>query len=283
MQKVIIGFGEILWDLLPGGKALGGAPANFAYHAARLGHQAWAISAIAKDALGDEILESLKDKPLKTILATVPQQTGIVNVSLDEKGIPSYDIVQNVAWDNIPFTEEMKELSQKADAICFGSLVQRMPISRATLNSVLENTPKDCLKVFDINIRQHYYSAELIDENLKHSDVLKINDEEIDIVSKLLNLAGSQEDACKELLEKYPLKFIILTKGEKGSSVVTHSEIIPQIAVKVENIVDTVGAGDAFTSAFVVSYLEGKSLKECQAIATQTAAYVCRHKGAMPL
>ncbi len=281
MKKTVIGLGEILWDMLPGGKALGGAPANFAYHAGRLGEEGWVISAIADDPLGNEILDSLKGRPIRSLIQTVPQPTGTVQVTLDEKGVPSYNITEDVAWDNIPFTEEMKAVASKADAICFGSLVQRMPVSGKTVLDVVDSAPESCLKVFDINLRQHYYGKEVITESLKRADVLKINDEEIDVISELFGLKGVQEDACRELVSEFGLKFVILTKGADGSSVVTADEVVFRPSEKVE-VVDTVGAGDAFTAAFVVNYLRGESLAECQKAATETAGYVCARKGAMP-
>ncbi len=281
MKKTIIGLGEILWDMLPGGKALGGAPANFAYHAGRLGEDGWVISAIADDPLGNEILDSLKGRPIHSLIQTVSQPTGTVQVTLDEKGVPSYNITENVAWDNIPFTEDMKEVASRADAVCFGSLVQRMPVSEETVFEVLNCVPESCLKVFDINLRQHYYEPPVIMDSLNRADVLKINDEEIEVVADMLMLDGTPEEVCRYLIMDFDLKFVILTKGAEGSCVVTPDEVIPCPAADVE-VVDTVGAGDAFTAAFVVNYLRGKSLGDCQKAASETAGYVCAHKGAMP-
>lgn len=279
-KKVIVGIGEILWDMLPTGKALGGAPANFAYHASRLGEEGWAVSAIGDDPLGAEIMDLVTEKKLQNIIAVTDKPTGTVQVELDEKGVPTYNIMEDVAWDNIPFNPEMETLAARADAVCFGSLVQRMS-SRDSVLRFLRATRPEALKVFDINLRQHYYSPEVIDESLKLADILKINDEEIRIVAAMFGLGKDDTVACRALIERYALKLVILTKGADGSVVITADEAIPQSVGEV-NVVDTVGAGDSFTAAFVVAYLRGESLAEAQRLASETASYVCSCKGAMP-
>ena len=281
MKKVIVGIGEILWDMLPGGKALGGAPANFAYHASRLGEEGWAVSAVGDDPLGAEIMEIVAEKRLNHLIAVTDQPTGTVRVSLDAQGVPSYNITEDVAWDNIPFTPEMEALAVRADAVCFGSLVQRMA-SRDSVLRFLRATRPEALRVFDINLRQHYYSREVIDESLKLADILKINDEEIRIVADMFGLGDDDTAACRALIARYGLQLVILTKGADGSEVITEDESFPQKAGKVK-VVDTVGAGDSFTAAFVVAYLRGLSLSDAQRLANETAAYVCSCKGAMPL
>ena len=281
MKKVIVGIGEILWDMLPAGKALGGAPANFAYHALRLGEEGWAVSAIGDDPLGAEIMDIVTRKKLRHIIAVTDKPTGTVQVELDDKGVPGYNIKEDVAWDNIPFTPEMEALAARADAVCFGSLVQRMA-SRDSVLRFLRATRPEALRVFDINLRQHYYSREVIDESLKLADILKINDEEIRIVADMFGLGDDDTAACRALIARYGLQFVILTKGADGSEVITADESFPQKAGKVK-VVDTVGAGDSFTAAFVVAYLRGLSLSDAQRLANETAAYVCSCKGAMPL
>lgn len=280
-KKVIVGIGEILWDMLPTGKALGGAPANFAYHAKRLGEDGWAVSAIGNDALGREIMEIVMEKGLRNLISVTSRPTGTVEVSLDAQGVPSYDIKDDVAWDNIPFTPEMSALASRADAVCFGSLVQRA-YSRESVHRFLCAMRPDALRVFDINLRQHYYSREIIETSLKLSDILKINDEEIRIVANLFDLPGDDTAVCRALIARYDLRLVILTRGADGSEVITADEAIPQAVGHVE-VVDTVGAGDAFTAAFIVAYLRGASLTDAQRLANETAAYVCSHKGAMPL
>lgn len=280
-KKVIVGIGEILWDMLPTGKALGGAPANFAYHAKRLGEDGWAVSAIGNDALGREIMEIVMEKGLRNLISVTSRPTGTVQVSLDAKGVPSYTIMEDVAWDNIPFTPQMAALASRADAVCFGSLVQRGN-SRDSVLRFLRAMRPEALRVFDINLRQHYYSKEVIDESLQLSDILKINDEEIRIVAELFGLGGDDTAACRALIERYGLKLVILTRGADGSEVITADEAIPQAVGQVE-VVDTVGAGDSFTAAFVVAYLRDDSLADAQRLANETAAYVCSCKGAMPI
>lgn len=279
-RKTIVGIGEILWDLLPTGKALGGAPANFAYHASRLGAEGWAVSAVGRDALGDEILGIVSDKKLNALIERTDQPTGTVGVTLDAAGIPSYEIREHVAWDYIPFTDEMEALARRADAVCFGSLVQRMDSRESVLRFLRAMSPS-ALRVFDINLRQHYWSKEVIETSLILSDILKINDEEIRKVADLFDLGGDDTAVCRRLIADYGLDLVILTRGADGSEVVTAGDVIPQGVGKVD-VVDTVGAGDAFTAAFVVAYLNGGSLAEAQEQASRTAAYVCSHKGAMP-
>ena len=280
MKKTIVGIGEILWDMLPSGKALGGAPANFAYHAGRLGEEGWAVSAVGDDALGREILDLVKSKGLRNLIAVTDKPTGTVQVELDDRGVPAYNIMEDVAWDNIPFTPEMEELAKRADAVCFGSLVQRMN-SRPSVMRFIRAMRPDALKVFDINLRQHYYSCEVIEESLMLADILKINDEEIRIVAGMLGLSDDAVTACRELIGSFGLRLVILTKGPEGSEVITADKVIPQGVDDVE-IVDTVGAGDSFTAAFTVAYLRGDSLAEAQRLASATASYVCSRKGAMP-
>ena len=280
-KKVIVGIGEILWDMLPSGKALGGAPANFAYHAMRLGEEGWAVSAIGDDDLGHEILGIVDSKGLHCIISVTDKPTGTVKVELDSRGVPSYNIMEDVAWDNIPFTPEMEGLAKRADAVCFGSLVQRMN-SRDSVLAFVRTMRPEALKVFDINLRQQYYSREILEESLMLADILKINDEEIRIVSDMFGLGDDDVVACRSLIAAYGLRLVILTKGADGSEVVTSNEVISQSVGPVD-VVDTVGAGDAFTAAFVVAYLRGDSLADAQRLATETASYVCSRKGAMPL
>ena len=283
MKNIIVGLGEILWDLLPGGKVLGGAPANFAYQTSQFGFEGYAVSAIGNDALGDEIIDSLKSKSLKHCIERVDYPTGTVQVTLDGKGIPQYEICENVAWDNIPFTPEIEDLARKASTVCFGSLAQRSEVSHKTILRFLELLPEDALKVFDINLRQHFYSKEIIDNSLKHSNILKINDDEVVIVAELYGWNGLKEaEICKKLVEMYHLKLVILTKGTNGSYVITSCEEFFRPTPKV-TVADTVGAGDAFTAGFVASLLRGKTIPEAHKTAVDVSAFVCTQHGAMPV
>ena len=281
MKRYVVGLGEILWDCLPEGKKLGGAPANFAFHAGLLGADTIAISAIGKDALGDEILRELDAKGLKYLLPRVKQETGTVQVTLDSEGIPSYEIKTGVAWDNIPFLPEIKQLAEKCNCVCYGSLAQRSEVSRNTIKEFLKHTPKDCLKIFDINLRQQFYTKELIHDNLLTCNVLKINDEELDIITELFALpAMSVEERCRRLVENYDLKLVILTCGVNGSYVFAPNEKSFLETPKVE-VADTVGAGDSFTGAFAASILAGHTIFEAHQLAVKVSAYVCTKKGAM--
>lgn len=281
MEGKIIGLGEILWDMLPTGKQLGGAPANFAYHVCRLGGNGWAVSAISDDELGREIKSTLSAKKLNTILEEVNEPTGTVQVTLNAAGVPTYDITEGVAWDHIPFTERIGNLAKETSAVCFGTLAQRSPESRATIHEFIENMPAGSLKVYDINLRQDYYDEKIISDSLRLADILKINDEELEIVSKMLSLSGTQEERCRAISRAFNLKFVILTKGGDGSEVVLEDKVHISRPGKID-IVDTVGAGDSFTAAFILAYLRGESLEKAHTLATEVSSYVCTKAGAMP-
>lgn len=280
MEGKIIGLGEILWDMLPTGKQLGGAPANFAYHVCRLGGNGWAVSAISDDELGREIKNTLSTKKLNTILEEVNEPTGTVQVTLDAAGVPTYDITEGVAWDHIPFTERIGNLAKETSAVCFGTLAQRSPESRATIHKFIESMPAGSLKVFDINLRQKYYDENIISDSLRLADILKINDEELEIVSRMLCLSGTSEERCRAISREFNLKFVILTMGGDGSKVILEDSVHLSTPGKI-NIVDTVGAGDSFTAAFMLAYLRGESIEKAHTLATEVSSYVCTKAGAM--
>lgn len=282
MEKYIVGLGEALWDMLPDGKKLGGAPANFAYHAGQFGLNTLAVSALGEDKLADETIEAIEKRNLKYLMPRVPYPTGTVQVILDEAGIPTYDIKENVAWDNIPFTEEIQQVAKNCCAVCFGSLAQRNVVSRSTIQQFIANTPEDCVKIFDINLRQEFYSKEVIEESFRLCNVLKINDEELVIVSRMFELKGlDQAEKCKELVTKYDLDILVLTCGTNGSYVFTPTEMSFQETPKVE-VADTVGAGDSFTGSFCAAILKGTNIKDAHKRAVQVSAFVCTQNGAMP-
>ncbi len=283
MENIIVGIGEILWDVFPNGKVLGGAPANFAYHVSQFGFDGYALSAIGDDKLGNEIIESLNNKKLKFQIAKTEYPTGTVQVTVDDKGIPQYEICENVAWDNIPFSSQMETLARKAKTVCFGSLAQRNSVSRNTIKHFLSLVPDDALKVFDINLRQHFFTKEIIEDSLNECHILKINDDEILVLNKLLKVDSADEvESCRFFIEKYNLKMVVLTKGTNGSYVVT-KDIISFKPTPVVHVVDTVGAGDSFTAAFISSLLNGKSIEEAHSLAVEVSAYVCTQHGAMPV
>lgn len=282
MKEIIVGLGEALWDCLPEGRKLGGAPANFAYHAAQFGFDACAVSAVGNDALGDETLKALETKGLDHIMPRVDYPTGTVSVELDTEGVPTYDIKQQVAWDNIPFTPDIEEAAHHCQAVCYGSLAQRSPVSRHTIARFLDATPSTCLKIFDINLRQRFYTKEVIQEGLKRCDILKINDEELVTIGRLFGYPGlDMENKCWLILGKYNLKMLVLTCGTNGSYVFTAGQLSFQETPKVA-VADTVGAGDSFTGAFVAATLSGMPVKQAHELAVKVSAYVCTQKGAMP-
>lgn len=285
MKDLVIGMGEALWDVLPEGKKIGGAPANFAYHVSQFGLPAMAISAVGDDELGHEIRENFTSKGLHYHLATVPYSTGTVQVELDANKVPQYDIKENVAWDNIPWTEELDEIARNTKAVCFGSLAQRNVVSRETIGKFLDTMPKsdESLVVFDVNLRQGFYTKEILCESMRRCNILKINDEELVTVSRMFGYPGIDlQDKCWILLGKYNLKMLILTCGINGSYVFTPGQVSFQPTPKVD-VADTVGAGDSFTAAFVSSILRGKSVQEAHTCAVRTSAFVCTQKGAMPI
>ena len=283
-KRLIVGLGEALWDVLPEGKKLGGAPANFAYHAGQFlgSDNTVAVSALGEDRLAEETIESLREHGLNYLMPRVPYPTGTVQVTLDEQGIPTYDIKENVAWDNIPFSDEIQRVAANCRAVCFGSLAQRNVVSRATIQKFLDATPADCMKIFDINLRQNFYTPEVIQESMRRCNVLKINDEELVLIGRMFGYPGlDMENKCWLILGKYNLDMLVLTCGTNGSYVFTPGQMSFQETPKVE-VADTVGAGDSFTGSFVGSILNGKSVTEAHRTAVQVSAYVCTQNGAMP-
>lgn len=284
-HPIVVGMGEALWDVLPEGKKLGGAPANFAYHVSQFGLESRVVSAVGEDKLGAEILENFRQKQLYGLIETVPYPTGTVQVELDAEGVPCYDIKEGVAWDNIPYTQALEGLACQTRAVCFGSLAQRSVVSRQTIHRFLDAMPDDAdtLRIFDINLRQSFYTKEILCDSFKRCNVLKINDEELVTVSRMFGYPGIDlQDKCWILLAKYNLKMLILTCGVNGSYVFTPGHISFVETPKVQ-VADTVGAGDSFTAAFTSAILRGRSVAEAHRLAVDTSAYVCTQQGAMPI
>ena len=281
-DKYVVGLGEALWDVLPDGKKLGGAPANFAYHAGQFGLNSIAVSALGEDKLAEETVEQLEEKKLNYVMPRVPYPTGTVQVELDEEGIPTYDIKENVAWDNIPFSDEVKAVAENTLAVCWGSLAQRNVVSRNTIYKFLDSTPKDCLKIFDINLRQNFYSKDIICESIKRCNILKINDEELIQIGRMFGYSGLDiENKCWLILGKYNLDMLVLTCGVNGSYIFTPGCVSYQETPRVE-VADTVGAGDSFTGSLCAAILSGRSVKEAHRLAVKVSAFVCTQNGAMP-
>ena len=284
MNDVIVGMGEVLWDMLPEGKKIGGAPANFAYHVSQYGFDGCVVSAVGDDKLGNEILESFNNRRLNYLIQRVPYPTGTVQIELDEAGIPCYEIKENVAWDNIPFTVDLEKLAKKTRAVCFGSLAQRNTVSRETINRFLDvmSDAAGQYRVFDVNLRQGFCDKEILCNSMKRCNILKINDEELIAVSRMFEYPGiNLEDKCRALLSEYGLEILILTCGVNGSYVFTRENVSFVNTPKIE-VADTVGAGDSFTATFISAILKGKSIREAHELAVEVSAYVCTQNGAMP-
>lgn len=276
----ITAIGEVLWDMLPNGKQLGGAPGNFCFHVKNLGAEAAMISAIGKDEPGEEIEDILNKKGLKLLLNYPDFPTGYVSVKL-KNGIPSYIIHEDVAWDYILLSNEAREWIKSTNAICFGSLAQRSEVSRKAIVDAIQAAPDATLKVLDVNLRQHYYSKDLLDKAFKLANVIKLNDEELEVISEMFGLTGSLKEKCTRLIKDFDLHVLALTLGEKGSWLFTASEESFQEIPKVK-VIDTIGAGDSFTAMMVMGLLHNKPLSELHREATEYSAKVCTFSGATP-
>lgn len=292
MTSYVIGLGEVLWDVLPTGKQIGGAPANFAFHVSQFGLPVRVVSAIGNDALGEETRQVFAQRNLQAVMPSLPQPTGTVIADIDAEGVAHYTFPDDVAWDNIPFTPEMEDIARHTRAVCWGSLAQRSEASRQSILRFVDTVPEGHgqYKIFDINLRQSFYTKEIITESLRRANVLKINDEELVVVARMFGLAGTDLEAkCRTLLADYELDMVILTCGENGSYIFTPATDdcplggtsfmqTPHVEVS-----DTIGAGDSFTGTLVASLLEGMDVRQAHARAVKVSAYVCTQPGAMPI
>lgn len=283
MKKLkVIAIGETVWDMLPAGKQLGGAPLNFAFFAKELGAYAYAVSAIGNDSLGDETFGVASATGVNLDrLQRNDLPTSRVLVTLDEKGIPQYEIVEGVAWDAMECSDADVELMKDASVVCWGSLAQRCEKSRRSVLAMLEAAPQDCMKVFDINIRQHYYSREVIETSLAHADILKLNEDELPLVADMLGLQGEDKEVVAELMERYSLRYLVYTHGADFSEVYASDGAYSHVPTPKVEVADTVGAGDSFTAVFITSLLKGASLSEAHAKAVEVSAFVCTQHGAI--
>ncbi|MCK4321927.1 carbohydrate kinase [candidate division WOR-3 bacterium] len=279
----VAGIGELLWDIFPDEKQMGGAPANFAYHAHALGDHGIIVSSVGDDEMGHEIITRVEELGLDSRYITMDKEhpTGTVAVKLDESGKPDFTIHENVAWDFLPWNPKLLSLANKTDAVCFGSLCQRAKVSRKTINNFLNNTRAECIRVFDINLRQTYFKIELIRYSLELCNVLKLNDEELPVVANLLNIKGPINYILKELTSQYSLHLVALTRGASGSFLYAKGENSNHQGFRVD-VVDTVGAGDSFATAMTLGLLHGKSLDWINEYANSVASFVCSESGATP-
>ena len=283
MNFKVVGVGEVLWDLLPTGPQLGGAPANFAYHAHALGARTSLITRVGKDTLGQAILQRFTQLGLSHATVQVDEKapTGTVMVTLSAEGTPHFSICENVAWDRLESNPVSLKAVRGADAICFGSLAQRRKQSRTAVQTMVAAAGEQAIRVFDVNLRQHYFSRELIEESLQLANVLKLNDSELPILADMFNLTGSARDQIVRLAHKFSLQLIALTRGAEGSLLYQKGRWSDRGSIRNE-VVDTVGAGDAFTAALVVGLLQKRDLGEINALASEVAGHVCSCAGASP-
>lgn len=284
VKPIIVGLGELLWDLFPDGQRLGGAPANFAYHAFLLGNRGIIASRVGNDALGREALQVVNQSGLPTahIQIDPAAPTGTVQVKLGERGQPDFSISSNVAWDKLDWTPAWQQLAGQADAVCFGSLAQRSPQSRDTIRRVLQSTREDALRIFDVNLRQSFYSAEVLSESLKLANVVKLNEEELPRLATLLGLGGgSQEQATRRLVQEFDLELACVTRGSRGSLLANSSRVVEHPGFQVP-VVDTVGSGDAFSAAVAHCLLRKAPLEVVSEAANRLGAWVATKPGATP-
>ena len=281
---LMIGLGEVLWDILPSGKVLGGAPANFAYMTNVLGDEGIVASRVGDDELGREACEVIQRLGLNTSYLQQDDEhpTGTAAVSIDAAGQPKFTIQESVAWDFLRWTTEWEELSNRADVICFGSLAQRSPGSALAIESFLRNAPTKSLRIFDVNLRQSFYSRNILGTSLPRAHIVKLNDQELLQVSGLLNLGvGTEETLAKRLLNAYGLLLVCITRGARGSILVSETKTVEHGGFRVK-IADAIGAGDAFTACLAHFYLQGHSLEDLGEFANRFASWVATQRGATP-
>lgn len=283
----ILSFGEILWDMLPEGKKLGGAPANFAFHCRELGADSRLLSRIGRDSLGNEILDSCREIGLPTELIEIDDTlpSGTVAVKFHPGGQPEYTIIEGVAWDEIDASKEALKWAAQVDAVAFGSLAARSPKNRQTLEKIIEAVPKNSLRVLDINLRDPFTGSEIIDFAISHASILKLNDAELPRLLERYGIHEGRENDIPERLgligKRFGFRFIILTCGAAGGWLWSGAELVHTPGLKVE-IVDTIGAGDAFTAACTIGFLEGRPLEEIARKANSLGAFLCTRSGATP-
>ncbi len=279
---VIVGLGELLWDNLPYGKRWGGAPANVACHASQLGADAYIVSAIGNDIEGENLLKAVSERGINTCVSTAASHpTGSVDISLDSNGTPSYEIVTDRAWDHIPFTKRMETLAAKADAVAFGTLAQRSVHSRETIHRFLENTRLDCLKVFDVNLRETFFSQDIIASSLQFTDVLKVSEEELLTVAEMFELPREPVPFARAVIERFIIGTVVLTRGSRGCMIVTATDTADFAGVETA-VVDSVGAGDAFMAAMTRCLLGGIDIHQANILSCRIASMTCTHFGATP-
>jgi fructokinase len=285
MKKRVVGLGEVLWDLLPGGPSLGGAPANFAYITTLMGDQGIVASRVGEDSRGIDALRRMEELGLNIDYVQIDRQhpTGVVNVKVDGDGVAQYQFAHAVAWDFLEWNPDWQQLALDADAVCFGSLAQRSEKSCATIRQFLASAPEHTLKVFDVNLRQSYYSDDILSESIRLADVVKLNDDELPKLMEVLNMSEKDDKAsARRLIRDFGLKVVCITRGSHGSLLVAGEDVSEHPGFRV-SVADTVGSGDAFTAGLVHEYLHGASLDLMNEVANLVGAWVASEVGAMPI
>lgn len=281
-MKKVIGIGETVWDVFPSGKRLGGAPVNFSFFAKEFGAEAYPVTAIGNDTLGDETLEALKGTGLNLeYIQRNDKPTSQVLVTMDGAGVPQYEIVEGVAWDALVCDVRTLKLFRDADVVCWGTLAQRTPCSHESIMNMIASAPGSCLKVYDINLRQHYFSRGLIEESLRRADVLKLNEDELPVVAGMFSIEDDAPQCIAKLIHSFSLKNIIFTKGSDYSEVYGKEGLLSHLPTPKVKVIDTVGAGDSFTATYVMARLNEASITEAHQLAVNVAAFVCSQSGAV--
>ena len=279
----VVGLGETLWDIFPDGAVWGGAPGNVACHAAGLGANVFMVSGVGCDELGERGIAALESHGIdcRHVKRDPRHPTGTVTVSLSPAGDASYVFASDTAWDHLGWEPSLGDLAARASAVCFGTLGQRAEESRRTIRRFLEAAGQ-AVRVFDVNLRQAFYSPELIRESLALANVLKLNDDEVPGVAAACGVSADDPVAAvRELAERHGLRLAALTRGAAGSVLVADGVVSIRPA-EARVIVDTVGAGDAFTAAVMIGLLGGRPLEVMHDHAARLAAFVCGHRGATP-
>ncbi|MDQ8195613.1 carbohydrate kinase [Coraliomargarita sp. SDUM461004] len=281
---IVAGIGELLWDVFPHRARIGGAPANFAWHCGQIGAQAYPISCIGHDAMGQRMRTELAQSGVATdyLITNEKYPTGQAKVTFDTEGKPNYEIVMDAAWDHLTLTAELKQLAQNLDAVSFGSLAQRSTASRETIQAFIEGMPEQSLKIFDVNLRQSFHSKQLIERSLQIANILKLSDEELDILAGYFNLNGPEIEQLQQLQARFDLRLLVYTRGSKGSQLLT-AETMHETPCHPVDMIDSVGAGDSFTAAICMGLLHQWPLNRINIFANQVASFVCSQTGATPI
>jgi fructokinase len=282
-RPTIVGIGEILWDLFPTGARFGGAPANFVCNAAELAGDridVSMVSGVGRDALGTRGLESLLAHGVDTrCVATIDRPTGQVHVTLDAAGQATYEFAVDTAWDAVAWSEGLQQLATRADAVCFGTLGQRSEVSRQTILRFVRAAPAEALRVLDINLRPPFWNEAVVLQSLPMANVLKLNEAELPIVAEILRLRGTDDALLEQLMKRYPLKLVALTRGAAGAVLLSAAGERSDLPAPATAVVDTVGAGDSFTAALVIGMLRGLPLSTINAWGNRVAAFVASQSG----